>query len=202
MKHTFFNCYGLITLITLLILPFRGQTQDPEWLKIWEECYNQRPSELKSYGRITSKEEAGIPMVIKGKVFRPNGYVAAGVIVHAYHRDDKGFDFGKDDKEFTTWRLQGWIKTDSTGSFELHTIRPAPDHLGREGAHIHITLITKQYGRQWAPTVFLADDPLVTESQRLRSKQAGKFAWVCEVEKRQETQFIRVNIRIKTEGDF
>ena len=157
---------------------------------------------MKSSGRIASENEPGIPFVIHGRVFRPDGKPADGVVVHAYHRDHDGFEFGPNDDSVTTWRLQGWVQTDAEGRFELQTIRPAPDHLGREGAHIHFTLESSDFGRQWAPKVFLSDDPLVTANQRRRSKDAGEFAWVLEVQTVDGVQNVDVRIRLKEEPDF
>ena len=102
------------------------------------------------------------------------------MVVHAYHRDAQGFDFGPGDNTFTTWRLQGWAKTDAEGRFEFRTIRPAPDHLGREGPHIHITLESPRSGRQWAPTVYLTDNVQTIGNvqhvtTRIRLKSKGEF---------------------------
>ena len=109
---------------------------------------------------------------------------------------------GHDDKSLAAWRLQGWAETDAKGRFEFKTIRPAPDHLGREGAHIHFTLVSADYGRQWAPTVYLADDPQVTADQRRRSKEAGEFSWVREVQSVKGVQHVKVRVQLKGKADF
>ncbi|MEM7109805.1 MAG: hypothetical protein AAF519_16385, partial [Bacteroidota bacterium] len=191
---------GVFVFTLIAVNPVPGQ--DVRWLKSWNEAYKSKPEALSSISRIASEEEPGIPFVIKGKVFTPEGSPAKNVIVHAYHRDVQGFDFGKDDKKLSTWRLQGWVKTDAKGSFQFNTIRPAPDHLGREGAHIHFTLLTEKFGRQWAPTVYFADDPKVKADKRERAKKAGKFSWLVEVSESKGGQFIQVNIQIKKQSDF
>ncbi|MEM6380504.1 MAG: hypothetical protein AAF705_20130, partial [Bacteroidota bacterium] len=182
--------------------PNQGISQDPEWLKSWELAESQKPTTLKPTSRIADENEPGQPFIIKGQIFNPDGYPASKVIVHAYHRDANGFDFGKGDQAQKTWRLQAWAKTDRKGRFEFQTIRPAPDHFGREGAHIHFTLVTKDFGKQWAPKVFLTDDPNVTESLRLRSKAMGPYAWVCPVQLVDGIQQIAVKIKLKQKGDF
>jgi protocatechuate 3,4-dioxygenase beta subunit len=179
----------------------RGQA-DPGWLRSWNDAQGSRPAMVTPSGRIAPEDEPGIPLVIHGRVFGPDDAPAAGVVVHAYHRDSDGFDFGPGDDTLTTWRLQGWVETDAEGRFECQTIRPGPDHLGHEGAHIHITLESDDHGRQWAPTVFLSDDPLVTAAQRRRSSEAGDFAWVREVRATEGIQHLDVRIRLRETADF
>jgi protocatechuate 3,4-dioxygenase beta subunit len=158
---------------------------------------------MTSSGRIAPAGEPGIPLQISGMVVEPDGRTPAeGVVVHAYHRDQRGFDFGLNDRELTTWRLQGWVRTDARGRFEFRTIRPAPDHLGREGAHVHFTVESAKFGRQWAPTVFFSDDPRVTAKMREQSAAAGEFGWVRDITVANGVQRIDVKIRLKKERDF
>ena len=175
---------------------------DPYWLRSWNEAQAQRPESIGPDGRIAPQQEPGQAMLIRGEVVGPDGEPAGGVIVHAYHRDRDGYDFGAGDNALTTWRLQGWARTDTDGRFSFRTIRPAPDHLGREGAHVHFTLVSREYGRQWTPTLFFADDPLVTDEQRRRSDSAGEFGWVREVETVDGIQRVDVRFRLKEKADF
>ncbi len=176
---------------------------DPMWLEDWNEALESRPEVLASTGRIAPKDEPGTPLVIHGQIFEPDGSTpAAGVIVHAYHRDQAGFDFGPDDRAFTTWRLQGWVVSDSEGRFEFQTIMPAADHLGREGPHLHFTVESARFGRQWPPVVYFMNDPLLPESQKARSKAAGKFGWVRETVTVDEVQHLDVKFRLKEQADF
>ena len=194
---------GAMILVAGVCAPSESHGQaDPFWLRSWNEAQESRPSTMTSSSRIPEESEPGTPLIVLGQVFEPDGTPADGAVVHAYHRDRDGFDFGPNDDSLTTWRLQGWVETDAEGRFEIQTIRPAPDHLGREGAHIHFTLESTDYGRQWAPTVYLADDPLVSSDQRRRSRTAGEFGWVREVETKDGIQQVRVMIRLKEDPDF
>ena len=176
---------------------------DPFWLRSWEQAQINRPAVMQSNGRIAAPDEPGIPFVIHGQVFKPDGRTpASDVVVHSYHRDSQGFDFGPDENNYPVWRLQGWVKTDSKGYFRFQTIRPAPDHLGREGAHIHFTLETKEHGKQWAPTVYFFDDPLVKKDRIEESKRNGEFGAVRNVEIGEDVQYIEVKIKIKEKPDF
>ena len=175
---------------------------DPSWLINWNEAQERRPVTMTSSGRIAPENEPGIPMIIHGWLFDPDGASAGGIVVQAYQRDSDGFEFGPNDDTLTTWKLQGWVETDAEGRFEFKTIRPAPDHLGREGAHIHFTLESVDFGRQWAPKVFLSDDELVTADQRRRSEEAGEYGWVLEVQTVDSVQHVNVRIRLKEKADF
>ena len=176
---------------------------DPFWLRSWNEAQRSRPERMASSARIASAPEPGIPFVIQGQVFEPDGRTPArGIVVHAYHRDQDGFDFGLNDRELTTWRLQGWASTDAQGRFEFRTIRPAPDHMGREGAHVHLTLESPKFGRQWARTVYFSDDPLVSTKIREQSAALGEFGWVRDVEVDEGVHHTDVKIRLKEKADF
>lgn len=203
MKTRHITPLGVAIFLGAVCTPIDGWGQaDAFWLKSWNEAQEGRPSTMRSSGRIAEESEPGQPLIIHGQVFDPDGASADGVVVHAYHRDREGFDFGPNDDSLATWRLQGWVKTNAVGRFEYRTIRPAPDHLGREGAHIHFTLESDDYGLQWAPTVYLADDPLVSRDQRSRSREAGEFGWVQDVETKDGVQHIDVTIRLKQAADF
>lgn len=193
----------LLIVLGLLVVPESLSQADPFWLRSWNEAQQTRPERMSSAGRIASATEPGIPLVIEGQVVAPDGRTPAeAVVVHAYHRDQDGFDFGPNDRALTTWRLQGWVRTDGRGRFEFRTIRPAPDHMGRAGAHIHFTVESATFGRQWAPTTYFADDPLVNDRTRQQSAAAGEFGWVRDVKTDGGAQRITVKIRLKEKADF
>lgn len=175
---------------------------DPAWLKAWQEAVASRPVELSPHSRIGDIDEPGEPLLIRGVVVTPKLTPAQGVVVHAYHRDAAGFEFGPIDNRTTTWRLQGWAVTDADGIFSFDSIRPAADHLGRDGAHIHFTLSSKDYGRQWAPTVFLGDDPLVSDARKARAAAREQFGDVQYPTDHDGRQLLEVAFQLKVESDF
>ncbi|MEM7707119.1 MAG: hypothetical protein AAF358_16305 [Pseudomonadota bacterium] len=193
---------ALIILGLLATAPASYADVDPAWLASWQEAQKLRPQRLPTSGRIAPAEEPGIPLLIQGLVLNPDGSPASGVAVHAYHRDSAGYEFGKDKNASKTWRLQGWAQTDSTGAFRFESIRPAADHLGREPGHIHFTLESEEFGRQWAPKVFFADDPQVTESMHKKSDKAGDLGNVRAVKIVNEVQTVGVRFKLKRKADF
>jgi protocatechuate 3,4-dioxygenase beta subunit len=119
-----------------------------------------------------------------------------------YHRDHAGYDFGANDKELTTWRLQAWAKTDEEGKFEFRTIRPAPDHLGREGGHFHFTTVSSEFGKQWMQKIYFLDDHKISNHEKQRSAAQGKFSWLKEVKTLDGIQHIDVAFKLKQQADF
>lgn len=197
---------GIKMLLVVFILCFVDKSYgqvDPEWLKSWNQAVDLRPETLSYSTVVVSQDEPGIPLVVHGQIFKPNGReVANNVVIHMYHRDHAGFDFGLNDNSLTTWRLQGWAKTNAEGKFEFHTIRPAADYIGREGGHIHFTLISDEFGKQWAHKIHFLDDPKVAEKEKQQSAAKGQFSWVKEVKTHAGIQHIDVAIKLKEKADF
>lgn len=196
------NCrYRLLLVIVFWPVVLLGDV-DPEWLRAWNEAWSLKPESLSSKGRIGREDEPGTPLKILGQVIAPDNSQAASVLVHAYQRDDAGLEFGRDDRETSTWRLQGWATTDAEGRFEFDTIRPAPDVYGREAAHIHFTLVSERHGRQWAPKVWFADDPMAPARKHRASAEARESTAVPEVIVSSQRQTISITLRLKSNADF
>jgi protocatechuate 3,4-dioxygenase beta subunit len=185
----------------LAVSVFAIAAVDQHWLELWNAAQALRPKTLTAHSRIAGPEEPGAAMIIKGLVVRPDGITPeVDAIVFAYHTDNTGEYFapGTDRRNY---RLKGWAKTDTAGRFEFATIRPAPYPNHRVPAHVHFTIETANNGRQYGGLLF-ADDPLVSQSERAQSIAAGHFGEVLNVEHTGETQVVRLNIRLKSQGDF
>ena len=164
-----------------LLLLGAGQV-DPTWLSQWNVALEHKPEVLTSLSRIAAADEPGTPLRINGTVLDKQLTPIPEVTVHAYHRDHQGFEYGPDDCDTDTWRLQGWAITDTAGRFVFDTVQPAADHLGREAAHIHFTLTSQE--------------------QRARSVQAGRFANVVAIERADGRDVLRVTLPLKDSADF
>jgi hypothetical protein len=188
-------------LTTMLASVAPGQV-DPQWLRLWEEAQRHRPAGVDSTARLAPPDEPGTPLIVHGQVFSPHGKAPApGVVVFAYQTDRDGLYF-RDGKPGSPWRLQGWARTDEEGRFELRTIRPGPYPDRRVPAHIHLTLTSPVYGRQWTPSLLFADDPLVTPEERERSASAGRFGRVRKVGMREGVAHVEVFLKLKSGPDF
>jgi protocatechuate 3,4-dioxygenase beta subunit len=173
-----------------------ARSQDIEFMRALERAQRERPRVLTATGRIAPAGEPGTPLVIHGRVFRRDGRTPApDVVVFAYHTDAAGhYDVVSAGPH--SWRLRGWVKTDSEGRFEFATIRPAPYPNGRTAAHVHLSIDAPGVSRQDAGLLF-EGDPLLTASERHQSAIDGEFASVRPVQERAGVQHVTLNVRIR-----
>ncbi len=166
------------------------------------EAQTHKPASLTASGRIAPEGEPGAPLAIHGRVLAPDGRrPAARVVVFAYQTGADGL-YSSPEKPGRPWRLQGWAVTDADGRFEFRTIRPAP-YPGRSiPAHVHLSMETASYGRQWAEELRFDDDRFVTAAERKASAALGAFANVRTATTRDGLLHVDFTIRLKTRGDF
>jgi protocatechuate 3,4-dioxygenase beta subunit len=175
---------------------------DPDWVRMWTEAQTHRPDALEPVGRLAPAAEPGTPLVIHGRVLDPDGKTpAAHVIVFAYQTDAAGV-YSTPDKPGRPWRLQGWARTGADGRFEFRTIRPAPYPGRRTAAHVHVTVESDRFGRQYAPELEFDDDPLVTAEERRASRAAGLFGGVRPTRHDGGVQHVDYTVRLKKRADF
>jgi protocatechuate 3,4-dioxygenase beta subunit len=142
---------------------------------------------------ITAEEAAaeaparrGIPLLLRGTVYAADCETPlAGVLIEAWQTDARGvYGPGQGNSELRCCYLQGAVKTDAKGGYEIQTIRPG--HYRGEAspppAHIHLNV---HYGEAGVLTeVLFAGDPYLpagdslAEVIRLRkegSRLVGRF---------------------------
>lgn len=176
------------------------QAQDLEWVGMWSKAQQERPRVVSAVGRMARDGEPGTPLIVHGRVVQPDGKTpASGITVFAYQTDATGVYHMKGAEG---WRLRGWAITDTRGEFKLRTVRPAPYPNGTTPAHIHLTIEGPRLPRRWTSEVQFADDALVSESERRKSRAAGGFGSVRAVTNRAGVQHVNFAIRISDEGRF
>jgi protocatechuate 3,4-dioxygenase beta subunit len=191
-----------LTLVTLLLTTAPLAAQDVEFIRALERAQQQRPGTLTPHARIAPAAEPGTPLVIRGRVFGPDGKTAAaGAVVFAYHTDGGGL-YSPPGSPAHTWRLRGWAAADADGRFEFQTIRPGPYPAGRIPAHVHFTLFLPAGGRYHAGELQFEDDALVSAAEREAAKREGAFATVQPVRTGGGRQHVDVQLRVDPRQKF
>lgn len=164
-------------------------------LKAEDPCVGAKASAV-----LTKPGEPGVPLRVRGTVYRSDGTTpAAGVILYVYQTDVTGLyarERGADP------RIRGWMLTDAAGRFEFTTIRPAPYPNRTEPAHIHTQLWGPGVPPQSNVTLLFADDPLVRPAEKTESAALGRFAFVKSPVKGADGVFeTTLDIRAQEKGD-
>ena len=130
-------------------------------------CFAHMPDSLTHVMAIADSTEPGVRLLLTGIVYQADSTSAyAGVLLYAFHTDSGGIysDRG-DERGIQTWHghLHGWCETDSTGRYEIHSIRPGRYPTNTEPAHIHAALREPGGQTYWINDFVFADDDLVGE---------------------------------------
>lgn len=112
--------------------------QDVQYIRAIERAQQQRPANIGTTARIAPTSEPGDPLIVRGRLLNVDGSPAANAIVFAY-QTDKGGLYDKRENGPHSWRLRGWVKTDSAGSFTFETIRPGSYPNSNNPPHVHFT---------------------------------------------------------------
>jgi protocatechuate 3,4-dioxygenase, beta subunit len=134
-------------------------------------------SELSWIDTFPDFNEAGPKLLLNGTVYQADGKTPApGVVVYAYHTDQKGIYAKKGDE--TGWGkrhgyIRGWVKTNSQGQYRFYTLKPAPYPGGGAPSHIHMTVKEPGKNEYWIDEILFADDPLLTAANRNNAENRG-----------------------------
>ena len=126
-----------------------------------------------STGNLYTASEPGTKIIIKGHVVNSKGQPVANASLHIFQTDSRGYytplDSAQNKMGEPDARLFGFLKTDASGNFEIHTIRPASYPKKYEGRtipqHIHNNITAKGYANQNLQMVF-DDDPAMNDYWR------------------------------------
>lgn len=135
-----------------------------------EAVFEGLPESLASSARIAPVGEPGEPMRIEGTVLDASGKPASGVIVYAYHTNDRGIypRTGRSGERAATRHgaLRGWALSDGNGRYRFETIRPAGYPQTDIPAHVHMHVIEPGRCTYYIDDILFEDDPRLTESHR------------------------------------
>jgi protocatechuate 3,4-dioxygenase beta subunit len=109
-------------------------------------------------------------MRIVGSVFDARGNRASGVIVYAYHTNDRGIyptiDRFRGLAAYRHGRLRGWAISDTEGRYSFATIRPAGYPGTDLPAHVHMHVIEVGRCTYYIDDILFEDDPRLTTQMR------------------------------------
>jgi protocatechuate 3,4-dioxygenase beta subunit len=126
-------------------------------------AYEGMPATISSVSRIAPLGEPGEPLVITGRVFGAGGKPRRGIIVYAYHTNQRGIypapDPPRSQESNFHGRLRGWAVSDAKGRYTFQTIRPAsyPDTTITQ--HVHMHIIEPGCATYWIDEILFTDDP-------------------------------------------
>ena len=120
---------------------------------------------------IVSTEEPGEPLIVSGVIYGQDGKMPVeGATVYVYQTDAKGYY--NQGKQTGPPRLQGRMRTNSSGKYEYRTIRPGGYPNSRIPQHIHYEIAAPGYQKE-VTEIFFADDPRLTNEDRADAKKKG-----------------------------
>jgi protocatechuate 3,4-dioxygenase, beta subunit len=178
----------IVASLVTLALATRSQAADPEF----EPPADARPSPTLA---LTSAKEPGQRMIVTGRLFAMDGTTPIPRRwIGVYHTDAKG-DYGHDPRRHEWARLNGWLKTDSLGRFEIRTIRPGAYPQGNTPEHIHFVIQTPTCWNGNNELQF-EDDRRVLKSVLERSRRDGRFGMARPVTRRDGVQRVERDLRV------
>jgi protocatechuate 3,4-dioxygenase beta subunit len=117
--------------------------------------------------KITTENEPGKKIRVLGSVTDKDGKPVAGAFVYLYQTDYRGW-YAADAPHVLQYegdirhaRLFGYVKTDTKGKFELHTVKPSGYPRSDLPAHIHVHVNATGYKPYGTEFLFDDDDRLV-----------------------------------------
>lgn len=119
----------------------------------------------------------GPKLKITGTIYQEDGKTpASGVILYAYHTDQKGIYPTRGNERNWSRRhgyLRGWIKTGKDGSYAFYTLIPASYPNTTIQKHIHLTVKEPGLSAYYIDDILFEDDPYLTPASRNRQPGRG-----------------------------
>lgn len=113
-------------------------------------------------------------MVIDGVVSSSSGAAVPGIIVYAYHTDDKGIyrplRSASGESARRHGQLRGWAITDSLGRYRLITIRPGYYPRRDSPRHVHMHVIEPGCCTYYIGSIVFRDDTLLSDAGRRKAE--------------------------------
>lgn len=139
------------------------------------------PANVSSVVHLAPQAEPGVPLIITGTVFQNDKTTPAPNILLYFYQVDASGEYRRHPKTRIP-RLNGWVKTDKDGRYEIRTVKPASYPNSRVVAHIHSFVQFQDGMRTWIQDFLFDDDPHLSASARNQASAEGPFSRVLRIE--------------------
>jgi hypothetical protein len=130
------------------------------------------PADPPAIVRLAPADEPGEPMHLSGTVTDARGRPQAGIVLYAHQTDATGA-YPPAVPPHRHGRLRGWARTDDSGRYTFHTVRPGA-YPGRDAPqHVHLHVIEPGCALYYIADVLFGDDPLLSPA-RIRRMDDGR----------------------------
>jgi protocatechuate 3,4-dioxygenase beta subunit len=137
------------------------------------------PKTLAAGADLSSATDHGERLQLRGRVLDQDGKPRAGVVIYLHQTDAAGL-YPEATSSMPHGRLRAWVQSDAEGHYQLTTIRPGAYPKRATPAHIHMQIIEAERCSYFIGDVMFADDPQLTEAQRLDAFQLRGGSGVVE----------------------
>lgn len=132
---------------------------------------------IPSVATLSGWGEPGAPLVVRGRVLRPDGKTPAeAVTLFLYHTDARGLYSEPRSGQEPDPRIKGYVRTNREGFYEFRTTRPGAYPGRRNPQHIHVKVSGPNLPERYIADYLFEDDPLVEASTREKYKDHGAFS--------------------------
>jgi len=182
--------FAAVAALIALAAPFSvALGDDPEF---------QPPPNVKSHILLLAPpREPGRRMVVTARLIAPEGKTPRERPHIGAHQTDALGNYGRDPRVPDWARLNGWLRTDSAGRYEIRTIRPGAYPQRNTPAHIHFVVETSNGVFDGTMELQFEDDLLVSSTKREASRREGRFGTVRPVRSQRDTLYVERDLRIR-----
>ncbi len=143
-----------------------------------------QPREISSTVQLPPADEPGEPVILTGTIFKKDGVSPdSGITLFLYQTDAGGY-YHRPKEDVFHPRIYGWIRTDNTGCYEIHTIKPAPEIAApNEPAHIHVHIFGKGIPEHFLHEFWFEGDTRITKEDSTGFTKLGSFSPIVTLKK-------------------